>query len=79
MIITQTTMALVAVALGVLTLSGILLIWIYLLTAVQAVAVAFDLPARQSLVPNLVPREDLPSAFSMMSMAFDLGAIVARC
>ena len=77
MIITQTTMALVAVALGVLTLSGQMRLgWIYLLTAVQAVAISFDLPARQSLVPNLVPREDLPSAFSMMSIAFDLGAII---
>jgi MFS family permease len=40
------------------------------------VAISFDLPARQALVPNLLPREDLPSAFSMMSIAFDLGAII---
>jgi MFS family permease len=36
---------------------------------------AFDLPARQSLVPNLVPREDLPNAFSLQSIAFNTGAI----
>lgn len=77
MLVTQTTMALVALALGLLTLSGqIRLGWIYLLTAVQAVAISFDLPARQSLIPNLVPREDLASAFSMNSIAADLGAII---
>jgi MFS family permease len=37
---------------------------------------AFDLPARQSLVPNLVPREDLPSAFSLQSIAFNTGSII---
>ncbi len=37
---------------------------------------AFDLPARQSLVPNLVPRGDLPSAFSLQSIAFNTGAIL---
>ncbi len=39
-------------------------------------AVSFDLPARQALVPNLVPAQDLPSAFSMQSIAFNIGAIV---
>ncbi|GAP12854.1 arabinose efflux permease [Longilinea arvoryzae] len=77
MLITQATMALVALALGLLTLSGqIRLGWIYLLTAVQAVAISFDLPARQSLISNLVPRDDLASAFSMSSIAADLGAII---
>ncbi len=75
--LTQSTMALVALFLGLLTVSGHIQIWhIYLLTAVQAVAMSFDLPARQALVPNLVPVEALPSAFSMQSVAFDLGAIV---
>ncbi len=38
--------------------------------------VAFDLPARQALVPNLVPARDLANAFSMNSIAFQTGAIV---
>jgi MFS family permease len=37
---------------------------------------AFDLPARQSLVPNLVAREHLPSAFSLSTIAFNAGAIL---
>src|SRR5512143_3015623 len=68
--ITQTAMALVALTLGWLTLTGHIDLWhIYLLTALQAVAQAFDGPARQSLTPNLVPVKDLPNAFSLNSIA----------
>jgi MFS family permease len=75
--VTQTVMALVALALAVLTFADRINIWwIYGLTAVQAAAVAFDLPARQSIIPNLVPARDLPNAFSMSSIAFNTGAIV---
>ncbi len=75
--LTQSAAALVAVALGWFTRSHTITIWhIYALTAVQAVAFSFDLPARQSLVPNLVPARDLPNAFSMMSIAFQTGSIL---
>jgi len=74
--ITQSVMALVALGLGLLTLLGHISLWhIYLLTAIQAVAVSFDLPARQALVPNLVPVHDLPNAFSMTSIASQVGSI----
>ena len=74
--LTQSIALSVALALGVLTLLGVIRLWhIYLLTAIQASAMAFDLPARQSLVPNLVPREDLPNAFSLQAIAFNTGAI----
>lgn len=75
--ITQSVMALVALILALLTFSHRIALWqIYALTALQAVAVAFDTPSRQSLVPNLVPARDLPNAFSMSSLAFQTGAIV---
>jgi MFS family permease len=74
---TQGTMALVALLYAWLTFSGRITLWqIYTLTAVQAVAIAFDLPARQALVPNLVPGRDLPNAFSLTSIAFQTGAIL---
>lgn len=77
MFLTQGGMTLLALVLGILTLGGkISLGWIYLLTALQAAATAFDLPARQSLVPNLVPARDLPNAFSLQSIAFQAGAIL---
>jgi len=75
--ITQTVSALTALALGLLTDFGQISLWhIYALTAVQAVAIAFDSPARQALVPNLVPAKDLPNAFSMTSIAFQTGSIL---
>ena len=77
MFITQTVMAMVALSLGLLTQNGQINIWlIYALTAFQAIAVAFDSPARQALVPNLVPAKDLPNAFSMTSIASQTGAII---
>lgn len=75
--LTQSTSMVVALVLGLLTLTSDIQLWhIYALTGVQAAAMAFDLPARQSLVPNLVPREELPSAFSLQSIAFSTGSIV---
>lgn len=75
--VTQMGMALVAFALGWLTLINQIDLWhIYLLTALQAVAQAFDGPARQALTPNLVPLQDLPNAFSLNSIANQVGAIV---
>jgi MFS family permease len=75
--ITQAVMAGVALTLAYFTIEGSLTIWhIYGLTAIQAVAISFDTPARQSLVPNLVPPRDLPNAYSMQSIAHQTGAIV---
>jgi MFS family permease len=75
--VTQSVMALSALALALLTMTGQIQLWhIYLLTAIQAFAIAFDTPARQSLVPNLVPARDLPNAFSLNSIAFQTGAII---
>ncbi len=75
--ITQTVLGLQALVFAYLTFFGQLEIWhIYVLTAIQASVVSFDLPARQALIPNLVPREVLPSAFSVSSIAFNTGALI---
>ncbi len=77
LLLTQSMLAIQAAVLAYLTFSGQIEIWhIYALTAVQASAAAFDLPARQAMIPNLVSREHLPSAFSMNSIAFNTGAIL---
>ena len=77
MFVSQIVMILVSLTFGLLTEFGVIQIWhMYVLTALHAAAMAFDMPARQSLMPNLVPREDLPSAFSLQSMAFNIGSVV---
>ena len=66
MLMTQTSSAIVAVALALLAFSGSTALWpVYALAAIASAVGAFDLPARQSLVPSLVPREDLPNAISL--------------
>jgi len=44
--------------------------------ALQSVAVAFDGPARQALIPSLVPRENLANAYSLNSIASKVGGIL---
>ncbi|MBF8299902.1 MAG: major facilitator transporter [Acidobacteria bacterium] len=66
MLLTQTGSALVAIALAMLAFSGLTSVWpVYAMAALSSAVGAFDLPARQALVPSLVPREDLPNAISL--------------
>jgi len=75
--VTQSIMLFTAVALGTLTHIDRMSIWsIYALVALLGIAVSFDSPSRQSLITNIVPREDLASAFSLQSIASNTGAIV---
>jgi MFS family permease len=77
MFLTNTGMALMSLLLGILTLQGLNNVWtIYAIMAVSAAISAFDLPARQSLVPSLVPREILTNAFSLSAIAFQTGSIL---
>ncbi len=77
LLVTQVVQTAVATALGWLTITGEIQLWhIYALSSVDAAMVAFGLPARQSLTPNLVPARDLPNAFSMQSIAFNTGSIL---
>jgi len=79
---TQTSMAVIALALGLTTYFGHDSVWlVYLLTALTAAANAFDGPARQGLVPRLVPSGDLPGALTMnitfMHVAMIVGPSIA--
>jgi len=77
MLLTQTTAALVSLALAVLTFRGIATVWpIYVLAALGAAVGTFDLPARQALVPTLVPRADLPNAISLNAIMFQAASVV---
>jgi MFS family permease len=77
MIATQAVMLMSAAALALVTLTGLKSVWpIYLLTAAASGATAFDIPARQALMPTLVPAEDFPTAVSLGLMVFNVAMIV---
>lgn len=77
MITTQSLMLTCAALLGWLTASGLNTIWpIYLLTAIASGALAFDNPARQALLPTLVPAKDFPNAVSLGIVVFNSAMIV---
>lgn len=68
---------LTAVALAVLTFTGVIELWhIYVITALQGAAFSFELPARQSITPNIVTRKNLSNAFSMQSISWNVGAVI---
>ncbi|MBM3463623.1 MAG: MFS transporter, partial [Armatimonadetes bacterium] len=71
MMATQVVMLVASLILGLITVSGQVQPWsIYVLLVVSAAAATFDLPARQALIPQLVPREHLPNALSMNMIAY---------
>src|SRR4029079_865577 len=77
MIVTQTVMLLTAAMLTAATLAGLKSVWpIYALSAFSAAAQAFDTPARQALMPTLVPEEDFPNAVSLGIIVFNIAIIL---
>ena len=76
MLLTQSSAAIVSLALAALTFRGLSAVWpIYVLAFLGAGVGTFDLPARQALVPTLVPREHLPNAISMNTIMFQLASV----
>ena len=77
MLITQTTATIVACTLALLAFHGVSSLWpLYVLAALGGAASAFDLPARQALIPMLVPREHLPNAISLNTIMFQIAAVL---
>lgn len=71
-ICTQTTSLLLALALGLLTWAGVVQLWhIYLLAFLLGTVNAFDMPARQAFVVEMVGREDLMNAIALNSSIFN--------
>jgi MFS family permease len=75
--ITQTVALLLAALLAALTWAGVVQFWhFWAIAFASATVLAFDNPARQALVPDLVPREDLMSAISLNSVSFSGAQLV---
>jgi MFS family permease len=76
MLATQTCAAMVALLLAWLTSRGLSSVWVlYGLAALGSAIGAFDLPARQALVPMLLPREHLPNAISLNTIMVQAASI----
>ena len=77
MMATQSVMLLCSATLALVTFRGLLHVWpIFLLTSIASAAWAFDTPARQALMPTLVPLKDFPNAVSLSMLMFQVGLIV---
>ncbi len=76
-ILTQTLAMLLGLTLAILTLSGLIRIWeIMVLTTMLGIVIAFDIPARQSFLMDMVGREDLFNAIALNSSMFNAARIV---
>ena len=76
MMVTQTVMLACAALLTAGTLAGLESVWpIYILSGFASAATAFDVPARQALMPTLVPAEDFPNAVSLGIAVFNIATI----
>ncbi|MFT4075740.1 MAG: MFS transporter [Asticcacaulis sp.] len=77
LIVTQAIMGTLAAILGVLTLTGLVQLWhVYVLAGLLGVVTAFDTPARQIFVTDLVPVEELSNAVALNSASFNAARLV---
>ncbi len=76
MLATQSTMLVSAAVLAAVTARGLQSVWpIFLLTAISSAATAFDSPARQALLPRLVPPRDFANAVTLSFIVFQVAMI----
>jgi len=77
MLFSQIAMMLCAAALAIASFLGIVTIWwIYAITALSSAAGTLGNPARQAIVPSLVPREQLSSALSLNIISWQAATIM---
>lgn len=75
--VTQTCQMLNALVLALMTCFGVVTVWhILIASCVGATFLAFDNPARNALVPNVVPPRDLMNALSLNGAIYSGAALV---
>ena len=69
-------MAVAALVLGLIAVTGHVEVWhVYVLAFVFGIGSAFDAPARQSFVSEMVGREDLSNAVGLNSASFNVARL----
>ena len=77
LILTQSGAMLLALILAVLMFKNVVQEWhVVVLAALLGVVNAFDAPARQAFVPEMVGRDDLPNAIALNSMMFNSARVL---
>ena len=75
--LTNLGMAVPAVILGLLAVTGAVQIWhVYVLAFLLGTAAAFDAPARQSFVSEIVDKDDLSNAVGLNSASFNAARLL---
>jgi MFS family permease len=77
LIATQSAMFVLALALGLLTLTGVVALWhVYAFALLLGCVTAFDAPASQTFVSQLVGDRDLSNAVGLNSTSFNIARMV---
>ena len=77
LLVTQSAMGLLALGLGVLTVTGTAQLWhVCVFAFLLGCTTAFDAPARQSFVSELVGPRELGNAIALNSMSFQSGRLI---
>ena len=75
--VTQSAGGLLALTLGVLDVTHVVVLWqIYVLAFLLGVVTLFDNPARQTFVMEMVGRDDLPNAVSLNTVVMNASRVI---
>ena len=79
MFLTQAALMLLALALGLLVQLELIKIWdLCLIVFLSGTVMAFDIPARQAFIVDLVGKPDLPNAIALNSTLFNASGVIGR-
>ena len=77
LMLTQATMGVLALMLGILTIAGVIRLWhVYVFAFLSGSGAALDAPVRQTFVAEMVGDEDLPNAVALNSTSFNAGQMI---
>jgi MFS family permease len=77
LMLTQATMGVLALVLGVLTIAGVVRLWhVYVFAFLSGSAAALDAPVRQTFVAEMVGDADLSNAVALNSMSFNAAQMI---